>query len=73
MQSVAHLDPPGTDIDDTPLPRASPGPAPMAVWVHDGLVCVTVVDVPVHESRSGVCRCAACHADEPADWATRFF
>lgn len=42
------------------------------IWVHDGPVCVTVVDLPAPHATSGICRCAACRAHDP-DGAVRFF
>jgi hypothetical protein len=33
------------------------------VWVHDGPVCVEVIEAtPVHDA--GVCRCPACHGTD---------
>jgi hypothetical protein len=51
---------------------APPGATPMVIWVHDGPVCVTVVDPAPPHAPSGICRCAACRAHDP-DAAARFF
>ena len=61
-----------------PEPSASSTPRPAAprasivIWIHDAPVCVEIVDAPTPAPRDGVCRCAACHAAELADWAERF-
>ena len=46
---------------------------PLAVWVHDGLVCVTIVDLPRYAAHDGTCRCGGCHASLQADWAGHFY
>jgi hypothetical protein len=48
-------------------------PTPLAVWVYEGLVCVTVIDPPARDPHPGVCRCEACHAGLSADSAGRFY
>jgi hypothetical protein len=64
--------PPGQEApEETPLPEPA-APTTMVIWVHDGPVCVTVVDQPLPHVPSGVCRCAACLAHDP-DRAVRFF
>jgi hypothetical protein len=65
------MHPPTQDApaDDPPAPAP---PMPMVIWVHDGPVCVTIVDAPVPHVSSGVCRCAACHGHDP-DLAVRYF
>ena len=59
-------------------PADSKSPAPRAhtqtvIWVHDGPVCVTVVDLPPPHAIGGVCRCAACGGVHEPDRAVRFF
>jgi len=59
------------------LPSASPptkaGPTQVVVWVHDGPVCVAIVDLPTAHVPSGLCRCAACGGAHDPDRAARFF
>ena len=59
-------DAPGQNPEPEP---ASAAPMTMAIWVHDGPVCVTVVDLPSPHVSSGVCCCPACHAScgDPAE------
>jgi len=63
-------------VPDTEGPDDAPRPAgfrlPVAVWVHDGPICVTVIDEPYRELRDGVCRCAGCHAALLADRTVEF-
>ena len=62
-------DAPGEELE----PGPSPGPPTTTViWVHDGPVCVTVVDLPPPHVSSGVCCCPACHAAS-ADPAALYF
>jgi hypothetical protein len=64
--------PPAQDTpDEDPQPDPA-APMTMVIWVHDGPVCVTVVDLPAPHASSGICRCAACHAHDP-DRAMRYF
>jgi hypothetical protein len=62
----------------TAEPAANSEPRPAApqtstiLWIHDAPVCVEIVESPQPKPRDGVCRCAACHAAELADWAERF-
>jgi len=42
------------------------------IWAHGTPVCVEIIDSPAPAPRDGVCRCAACHAAEYADWAEHF-
>jgi hypothetical protein len=61
--------------DGTSLP-AMPATAPVpqtVIWVHDGPVCVTVVDRPSPHAASGVCRCVACHEAYDPDRAVHFY
>jgi hypothetical protein len=53
------------------MPSESAAPLPVVMWVHDGPVCVTVVDLPPPYAPRGVCRCPACCAHDP-DEAVRF-
>lgn len=58
-------------------PEQDPGPGPavpttVVVWIHDGPVCVTVVDLPPPHVGGGACNCAACSAHEP-ERAIRWF
>jgi len=59
------MTPPGEDGpgEETEVPVA---PAPMAtvMWIHDGPVCVTVVETPPY-APCGACQCAACRAHDP--------
>jgi hypothetical protein len=40
-------------------------PTTTVIWIHDGPVCVTVVDPPAPHASSGICRCPACRAHDP--------
>ena len=66
----------GLPIAEQALDESSPAPAPfplpMVFWVHDGPVCVTVVDPPSRYASGGVCCCPACRAHDP-DQAVNFF
>jgi hypothetical protein len=42
------------------------------VWVHDGAVCVTIVDQPRRDFHDNTCRCGGCQASRPADPAAYF-
>jgi len=63
---------PAADSSAKPSPRPSAPRPSTVVWIHDAPVCVEIVDSPPPYPRDGVCRCAACHAAEFADWADRF-
>ena len=56
-------------------PDENPQPASVStttvIWVHDGPLCVTVVDLPPPHASSGLCRCPACLAHDP-DRAIRY-
>ena len=52
--------------------RPTKADAPTLLWIQDSPVCVEIVDATPPAPRDGVCRCAACHAAELADWAERF-
>jgi hypothetical protein len=52
---------------------APPARAQTVIWIHDGPVCVTVVDQPPPHLTNGVCRCAACGGAHEPDRAVRFF
>jgi hypothetical protein len=54
-------------------PPTPPAPWQMVIWVYDGPVCVTVVDLPPPHVASGVCRCAACGGAHEPDPGARFF
>ena len=56
------------------LPRLAPNSGRMAevVWVHDGAVCVTIVDEPRRGFHDNTCRCGGCQASRPADSAAYF-
>jgi hypothetical protein len=49
---------------ESPEPEPEPQPAtfhtPMVVWVHEGPVCVTIIDAPPSRPHRGVCTCDAC-------------
>jgi hypothetical protein len=66
--------PPAQDAPDEkpPAPAELGPPLTTVIWVHDGPVCVTVVDLPPPHASSGICRCAACHARDP-DRAVCFY
>jgi hypothetical protein len=51
-------------------PPARP-PTTLVAWIHDGPVCVSIIDEPrrAHES---ACRCGGCHASAQADLAAQF-
>lgn len=74
--SVVYAVTPETPPPEPEAPAEGPEmpstPMPMVVWVHDGPVCVTVVDSPAPHATSGICRCAACRAHNP-DLAVRWF
>lgn len=59
--------------EDAPAerPPAPAEPTPMVIWIHDGPVCVTIVDAPPHVP-CGVCGCAACRAHVP-DHSVRYY
>lgn len=66
--------PPEQDAPDSDPPAPAPGPAmpmPMVIWVHDGPVCVSIVDTEPHVP-CGACQCAACRAHDP-DRAVRYY
>ena len=60
---------------DEDVPEAKPStpvePTPMVIWIHDGPVCVTILDTPPHVP-CGACQCAACRAHDP-DRAVRYY
>jgi hypothetical protein len=41
-------------------PRPVAYPLPIVAWIHDGPVCVTIVDTPPVPPRHGICQCEAC-------------
>ena len=64
--------PPAQDApDEAPQPDGTV-PTTMVVWVHDGPVCVTVVDHPAQHVSNSLCRCPACLAHDP-DRAVRYY
>ena len=63
---------PAAEPSANPAPRPTKSNAPTVLWIHDSPVCVEIIDTPPPVPRDGVCRCAACHAAEFADWAERF-
>jgi hypothetical protein len=42
------------------------------VWVHDGPVCVTIVEEPRRDFHGNTCRCGACRTALPPDDAITF-
>jgi hypothetical protein len=64
--------PPAQDAPAGDPPPAAEPATTQVIWVHDGPVCVTVVDLPAPHASSGICRCPACLAHHP-DRAVRFF
>ena len=64
----------GEAVADDPAPEAVAPPRPMAVCVHTGPVCVTIIDwTPPSPPASGVCRCGACHGGHQVDSASWFY
>ena len=57
--------PPDDDLPDeaVALP-ATAARMPVVIWIHDGPVCVTMLDTPPHVP-CGACQCAACRAHDP--------
>jgi hypothetical protein len=53
-------------------PPVQPGPTQALIWVHDGPVCVTIVDLPAAHVPRGVCQCPACGGAHDPDGAVRF-
>jgi len=53
-------------------PRSPVSEMTVAIWIHDGPVCVTVMDPPPSHAASGICRCPACLAHDP-DRALDFY
>jgi hypothetical protein len=72
MRHMAKRKEPAAENSATTLPRATTPGAATVLWIHDAPVCVEIVEAPPPVPRDGVCRCAACHAAEFADWAERF-
>jgi len=55
--------PPARDAPDESPP--APGtPMTTVMWIHDGPVCVTVVDTPLRVP-CNACQCAACRTHQP--------
>jgi hypothetical protein len=69
---MAHREPSAAEIGADQAKPAAQARTPTAVWVHDGLVCVAVIDLPPPQEPGGVCRCPACHGALQADWAKVF-
>lgn len=46
--------------------------SPVVLWLHDGPVCVRIIDTPWTDPPPTACRCGGCHAGLEADWAERF-
>ena len=46
---------------------------PVVIWVHDGPVCVTIIDEPVRPVRDNYCHCDACRAAQHGGWTVRYF
>ena len=66
------MNPPGKlPLGQAPDAAPEEPSTPVVIWVHDGPVCVTIVDPPAPHTSSGICRCAACHAHDP-DRAVRY-
>jgi hypothetical protein len=63
--------PPVQDAPGADPPAAAGAGTTQVIWVHDGPVCVSVVDLPAPHVSSGICRCPACLAHDP-DRAVRF-
>jgi hypothetical protein len=63
--------PPAQDAPDQDPAPGPAAPTTMVIWVHDGPVCVTIIDAPPPHVSSGICRCPACQAHDP-DRAVRF-
>jgi hypothetical protein len=55
-----------------PGPSQAAGRWPVVVWVHDGPVCVTIIDEDRAPPESA-CRCGGCHCcGERPDFADQF-
>jgi len=52
--------------------RSVPLRVPTVIWVHDGPVCVDVVDMTPAPPPDLHCTCVACAATRHAEWANRF-
>jgi hypothetical protein len=57
----AHRDAPATEWN-----------SPVVLWLHDGPVCVRIVDAPRRDLTQSSCRCGGCRAAHHADWAAMF-
>jgi hypothetical protein len=57
----------------TPPPRALRSVAswPIVEWVHEGPVCVTIIDEP-RQAHESACRCGGCVAARQPDCADDF-
>jgi len=65
---------PGDDVDDVrqELAAACTPCTPVVIWVHDGPVCVTIIDEPARPVRDNCCHCDACRAAQHDGWTVRF-
>ena len=64
------MSPTGPGVPDE-VPAELATTLPVVIWVHDGPVCVTVVNLPAPHAPRGVCRCPVCRAHDPEE-AVRF-
>jgi hypothetical protein len=65
------MEPPVDEVRERQEQAVTPG-LPTVIWVHDGPVCVDVLDVTPAPPPGLHCTCAACAATRHADWANRF-
>ena len=70
LEMTKGMWPPEEDAENAPAPLA---PMQTVVWVHDGPVCVTIIDVPPPRRKSAVCHCDACEGASGPDRGVRFF
>jgi hypothetical protein len=73
LSHVARRPVPDTEGPDAAPPHPAASRLPVAVWVHDAMVCLTVIDEPRRVPSDGICRCAGCHAALLADRAIEFY
>lgn len=68
------MEPPREEASDAEQKPPAPTGAdfPTVIWVHDGPVCVDIVDITPAPPPNPHCTCTACAAARHADWAERF-
>jgi hypothetical protein len=80
MRGVAHRKTPAGErpAEEEGAPATAPATSTSSqtttvVWVHDGPVCMTIIDPPAPSAHNGVCHCPACHGSMPDDWDGHFY